>query len=199
MIVNSFVTPSTQKEFSAVSEPGMLAKFWAQQWIPGWILSNFHLNNISVAQKLAELEPGERCWCNTWTEPDLCGRTYMLICWGGIIIFSWKQARNKWKTIKIVGFDCKKILQWSPLWIVFKGKNKNGSSLARTISASRGSFFANLITFERRSGLKNLCLRKIAILKMGWLCSLFKVIGPEEIPFLVWGRRKRPPTKMGST
>ena len=56
MIVNSFVTPSTQKEFSAVSELGMLAKFWAQQWIPGWILSNFHLNNISVAQKLAELE-----------------------------------------------------------------------------------------------------------------------------------------------
>ena len=26
-----------------------------------WGLSNFHLNNISVAQKLAELEPGERC------------------------------------------------------------------------------------------------------------------------------------------
>ena len=26
-----------------------------------------------------------------------------------------------------------------------------------------------------------------------------KVIGPEEMPILVWGRRKRPPTKMGST
>ena len=24
-------------------------------------------------------------------------------------------------------------------------------------------------------------------------------IGPEEMPILVWGRRKRPPTKMGST
>ena len=26
-----------------------------------------------------------------------------------------------------------------------------------------------------------------------------KVIGPEEMPILIWGRRKRPPTKMGST
>ena len=26
-----------------------------------------------------------------------------------------------------------------------------------------------------------------------------KIIGPEEIPILVWGRRKRPQTKMGST
>ena len=26
-----------------------------------------------------------------------------------------------------------------------------------------------------------------------------KVIGPEEMPILVWGRRKRPPTKLGST
>ena len=26
-----------------------------------------------------------------------------------------------------------------------------------------------------------------------------KVIGPEEMPILVLGRRKRPPTKMGST
>ena len=25
---------------------------------PGWILTNFHLNNIFLAQKLAELEPG---------------------------------------------------------------------------------------------------------------------------------------------
>ena len=25
------------------------------------------------------------------------------------------------------------------------------------------------------------------------------VLGPEEIPILVWGRRKRPPTKLGST
>ena len=46
----------------------------------------------------------------------------------------------------------------------FQGKNKNFSSLARTISAS---FFANLTTFERRSGLKKISLLKIAILKMG--------------------------------
>ena len=31
MIVNSFVTPTTQKEFGAVSEPGMLGQFWARQ------------------------------------------------------------------------------------------------------------------------------------------------------------------------
>ena len=50
-----------------------------------------------------------------------------------------------------------------------QGKNKNCSSFARTISASRRSFFANLATFERRSGLKYFSLLKIAILKMGWL------------------------------
>ena len=85
------------------------------------------------------------------------------------------------------------MLQWSPLWIVFKGKNENGSSLARTISASRGSFFANLITFERRSGLKNLCLRKIAILEMGWLSAMFKVIGPEEMLLSIKGAAQAPP------
>ena len=191
MIVNSFVTPTTQKESGAVSEPGMLGQFWAHQWI----LTNFHLNNIFVAEKLAELNLGERCWRNTWTGPDLCGRTTMLVCWGGITLCSWKQARNNWKTSKIVGFERKKMLQWSPLWIVFKGKNKNGSSLARTISASRGSFFANLITFERRSGLKNLCLLKIAIC-VWWN---FKVIGPEEMLISIRGRRKRPPIEMRST
>ena len=40
----------------------------------------------------------------------------------------------------------------------FQGKNKNCSSLARTISASRRSFFANFTTFEWRFGLKNFSL-----------------------------------------
>ena len=35
----------------------------------------------------------------------------------------------------------------------FQGKNKNRSSFARTISASRRSFFANLVIFERCSVL----------------------------------------------
>ena len=61
----------------------------------------------------------------------------------------------------------------------FQGKNENHSFLARTISASRRSFFVNLTTFERRSGLK----------------KLKKVIGPEEMPILVLGRRKRPQLK----
>ena len=51
----------------------------------------------------------------------------------------------------------------------FQGENINCSSLARTISTSRGSFFANLTTFERCSGLKKISHLKIAILKMGWL------------------------------
>ena len=56
-----------------------------------------------------------------------------------------------------------KISQWSPLWIIFKVKIKI-AHVTRTISASRRSFCANLITFERRSGLKN-SLLKIAILR----------------------------------
>ena len=73
----------------------------------------------------------------------------------------------------------------------FQGKNENCSSPTRTISASRQSFFANLTTFERRSGLKKFSHLKIAILKWGDFEN-FEVIGPEEIPILVWGRRKRP-------
>ena len=37
----------------------------------------------------------------------------------------------------------------------FQEKNKNRSSLARMMSALRRSFFANLVTFERRCGLIN--------------------------------------------
>merc|ERR1711942_548418 len=48
----------------------------------------------------------------------------------------------------------------------FQGKNRNCSSLARIISASRRSFFVNLTTFERRSGLKKFSLLKITILKI---------------------------------
>ena len=48
----------------------------------------------------------------------------------------------------------------------FQGKNKNRSSIARMISTSRGSFFANLTTFEQRSGLKKISHLKITILKM---------------------------------
>ena len=47
----------------------------------------------------------------------------------------------------------------------FQGKNKNWSSLARMISVSGRSFFANLTTFERRSGLKRIFPLKIAILR----------------------------------
>jgi len=81
-------------ETSAVCYPGMLGNIWKHHWIPGWILTNFHLNNIFLAQKLAELEPGERCWRNTWTEPDLCGKTGVLICWGGMIIILKNWAEN---------------------------------------------------------------------------------------------------------
>ena len=48
----------------------------------------------------------------------------------------------------------------------FQGKNKN-RSLAKTISVLKQSFFANLTTFERRSGIKIFSLLKIASLKMG--------------------------------
>ena len=63
--------------------------------------------------------------------------------------------------------NMEQIIQWSPLWIIFKGKIKNHSSLARTICASRRSFFTNLTTFERRSGLQKISQLKITILKMG--------------------------------
>ena len=73
-----------------------------------------------------------------------------------------------------------------------QGKNKNGSSLARRISASRRSFFANLTTFERRSGLKIFSLFKIAILKMGWL-SKFQSHRSWGDAHLSFGAAKAPP------
>ena len=49
----------------------------------------------------------------------------------------------------------------------FQGKNEKYSSLARMISMSRQSFFANLTTFEPHSGLNKFSPLKIAILKIG--------------------------------
>ena len=55
---------------------------------------------------------------------------------------------NKGKTNKIEGFSATKSLKKNhpmvPPLNHFQGKNKNRSSLARTISESRRSFFANL-------------------------------------------------------
>ena len=76
----------------------------------------------------------------------------------------------------------------------FQGKNENCSSFARTISASRRSFFANLTTFERHSGLKKFSLLKITILKMGWL-SKFQSHRSWGDAHLSFGRRKRPQLK----
>ena len=78
-----------------------------------------------------------------------------------------EQVINRGKTINIVGFYAAKKHPMVPSLDHFQGKNKNCSSFARMISASRRSFFANLATFERRPGLKNFSLLKIAILKMG--------------------------------
>ena len=50
-------------------------------------------------------------------------------------------------------------MQWSPLWIIFKGKIE----------------IAHLLTEQSVHRDDH-----------------FKVIGPEEIPILVWGWRKRP-------
>ena len=75
------------------------------------------------------------------------------------------------KSNKMVGFhparNAKKNHAMVPPLHHIQAKNKNHSSLARMISALRRSFFANLVTFERRSGLKNFFLLKISILKMG--------------------------------
>ena len=91
------------------------------------------------------------------------------ILWDWIILVRCKKIMNKWKTSKTVGFHPAKNHPMVPPLNRFQGKNKNCSSLARTISASRRSFFANLTPFERHSGLKKFSLLKIAILKMGWL------------------------------
>ena len=64
---------------------------------------------------------------------------------------------NKGKNSKNVGFSTARKEKNHPMVPPldhFQGKNKNCSSLARTISTSRRSFFSNLTTFERRSGPK---------------------------------------------
>ena len=73
------------------------------------------------------------------------------------------------KTSKILGFyavkNGGKNHPMVPPLDHFQGKNKNCSSLARTISASRQSFFVNWATLSRRSGQKKFFLLKIAILR----------------------------------
>ena len=71
----------------------------------------------------------------------------------------YEQVKNK----QNVGFHAAKNHPMVPPLDHFQGKNENCSSLARTISASRRSFFANLTTFERRSGLKKFSHLKITI------------------------------------
>ena len=110
------------------------------------------------------------CHYTTWILPLTCILAYFQASF---------YASQNWR---------KKIHPLVPPLDYFEGE-KNCSSFARTISTSKRSFFANLATFERRSGLKQFFLLKIAILKMG---GLSKVIGPEEMPILVWGGRKRP-------
>ena len=56
----------------------------------------------------------------------------------------------------------------------FQGKNKHCSSLAGTISASRRSFFANLTTFERRSGLKKISPSQNRDLENGVIVKISK-------------------------
>ena len=72
--------------------------------------------------------------------------------------------------IKILGFHpagkWEKIIQCSPLWIIFKGKIKIDNLLPEWSACREDHFFANLTTFEWRSGLKKSSLLKIAILRM---------------------------------
>ena len=78
---------------------------------------------------------------------------------------------NNEKTSTILGFyatqNLKKNHPMVPPLDHFQGRNKNCSSLARTISASSRSFFANLAIFEPHPGLKEFSFLKITILKMG--------------------------------
>ena len=71
-----------------------------------------------------------------------------------------------------VGFSSMKNVEISsngpvPPLVHFKGKNKNPSSLAGTICASRVSFFAILTTFKRHSGLKIFPFSKLWFWKRG--------------------------------
>ena len=106
-------------------------------------------------------------WCNTWTGPQcVCKYKY-----GELRRLHNPSVRRRGnKCCKVL---CSKKLEKNhpmvPPLDHFQGKNKNRSSPARMISALRRAFFANLITFEQQSGLKNLSLLKIAILKMGLL------------------------------
>ena len=60
------------KEMDAASKRSMLGKFWIQHWIPGEILTDFHVNSYSVAWKLTELDRKNLIWrCSMWaSDPD---------------------------------------------------------------------------------------------------------------------------------
>ena len=103
-----------------------------------------------------------------------------------------KLVQKNGKTSKIVGLHPAKKRPMLPPLDYFQGKNKNCSSLARTISLSRRSFFAYLTTFERRSGLKKFAILKITILKMGFL-SKFQSHRSWEDAHLSLGAAQAPP------
>ena len=98
-----------------------------------------------------------------------------------------RRSNKQWKFRVICRKKIQKIIQWFPPFDHFQGRNKNHSSLAKRISASRRSIFANLTTFERRYS-------KSQFWKWG-NCQNFKVIGPEEMPNLFWGSASAPKLK----
>ena len=137
-------------------------------------------------------------WHNTWSD-NWWFQATMYICfpiWNNHV--QRKTVEKQAKNLQYWRFHqerkCKNNHPMVPPLDHFQGKNKNSSPLARTNSASRRSFFATLTTFERRSGLKKFPFSKSWFWKWGD-CQSFKVIGPVEMPILVWGRRKHPQLK----
>ena len=112
------------------------------------------------------------------------------ICKGSYKSIQSYEILNKAKYVWVSEWVCEIKVYWAAY------AAKNHSSLARTISASRGSFFANLTTFKRHSGSKKFSLLKITILKLGWL-SKFQSLRSWGDAHLSLGVAQAPPNKNG--
>ena len=85
------------------------------------------------------------------------------------------------------------MLQWSPLWIVFKGKNtkwliscQNDQRIERIIFCKLDHFWAALWT-------KKSLPSQNRVFENGVIVKMFKVIGPEEMLISIKGAAQAPP------
>ena len=154
--------------------------------VSGWINENISISTqdkVEVGVEVCNNNNTNKlclCWILNWlilcmNEANMYLCIQMWLMWVDVMLSNPSQKRRGYEQVKTSKISSSENMEENhpmvPPLNHFQAKNENCSSLARTISTSRISFFANLTTFEQRSGLKKTSLLKITIFEMGGLST----------------------------